>query len=28
LSLQAFYAYASTPSQTKTIQIPCPKFKR
>ena len=28
LSLQAFYAYATTPSQTKTIQIPCPKFKR
>jgi hypothetical protein len=28
ISFQAFYAYAKTPSQTKTIQIPCPKFKR
>jgi hypothetical protein len=28
LSFQAFYAYATTPPQTKTIQIPCPKFKR
>ena len=27
LSFLAFYAYASSPSQTKTISIPCPKFK-
>jgi hypothetical protein len=27
LSFQAFYGYASAPDQTKTITIPCPKFK-
>jgi hypothetical protein len=28
LSFQAFYAYANSPSQTKTTSIPCPKFKQ
>ena len=28
LSFQAFYGYESAPDQTKTITIPCPKFKR
>jgi hypothetical protein len=28
LSFQAFYGYASNPDETKTISIPCPKFKR
>jgi len=28
LSFQAFYGYASNPPETKTITIPCPKFKR
>jgi hypothetical protein len=27
ISFQALYAYANNPPQTKTIQIPCPKFK-
>lgn len=27
LSFQAFYGYASAPNETKTITIPCPKFK-
>ena len=27
LSFQAFYAYANSPSQTKTIELPCPKFR-
>jgi hypothetical protein len=26
LSFQAFYAYANNPSQTKTIELPCPRF--
>jgi hypothetical protein len=28
LSFQAFYGYATSPDETKTISIPCPKFKR
>lgn len=28
LSFQAFYAYAKSPSQTKTIELPCPRFGR
>jgi hypothetical protein len=28
ISFEAFYAYAHLPSQTKTITIPCPKFRR
>jgi hypothetical protein len=28
LSFQAFYGYESNPDETKTISIPCPKFKR
>jgi hypothetical protein len=28
LSFQAFYGYASAPDETKTITIPCPKFKK
>jgi hypothetical protein len=28
LSFQAFYGYASDPDETKTISIPCPKFKQ
>ncbi len=28
ISFEAFYAYAHTPSQTRTITIPCPKFKQ
>jgi hypothetical protein len=28
LSFQAFYGYASIPDQTKTIEIPCPNFRR
>lgn len=28
LSFQAFYAYANSPSQTKTISLPCPRFRR
>jgi len=28
LSFQAFYAYASSPSETKTTTLPCPKFKK
>jgi hypothetical protein len=27
LSFQAFYAYANSPSQTRTISLPCPKFR-
>lgn len=27
LTFQAFYTYANSPSQTKTIQIHCPRFK-
>jgi hypothetical protein len=27
-SFQAFYGYANDPDETKTISIPCPKFKR
>jgi hypothetical protein len=27
LNFQAFYGYASNPDETKTISIPCPKFK-
>ena len=28
LSFQAFYAYANSPSETKTIELSCPKFRR
>jgi hypothetical protein len=28
LSFQAFYGYATNPDETKTISIPCPKFKQ
>jgi hypothetical protein len=28
LSFQAFYGYATSPDETKTISIPCPKFKQ
>jgi hypothetical protein len=28
LSFQAFYGYESAPDETKTITIPCPKFKK
>jgi hypothetical protein len=28
LSFQAFYGYEANPDETKTISIPCPKFKR
>jgi len=27
LSFQAFYAYANSPSETKTIELSCPKFR-